>query len=265
MSPTLVRLFSLYVRRYLGRHFDAVRISRGGHLPGVEDPPLVIYLNHPSWWDPLVGLQIARSLLAERSHFAAIDAAALTRYGFFRRLGFFGVEQGSRAGARTFLRVSRQVLALPRGTLWLTPQAEFSDPRSGDLRLAPGLAHLARTAPHCRFLPLALEYPFWDERLPEALARFGDPVPARELTSLPPDTVTLRLAQALAATQRDLAEEAIGRDPRAFRSLLQGRVGVGRIYDSWQAAVARVRGRPFDPAHASVVRASALGRRRRAS
>ena len=46
-------------------------------------------------------------------------------------------------------------------------------PATRPVRLRPGLAHLARRVPGATIVPLALEYPFWDERTPEALCRFG--------------------------------------------------------------------------------------------
>ncbi len=49
-------LFRKYVRRYLRHHFHAVRVSQAGPLPGLLAGPLVVVANHPSWWDPLVGL-----------------------------------------------------------------------------------------------------------------------------------------------------------------------------------------------------------------
>ena len=54
-----VRGFTRYVRRYLRRHFHAVRLVRAGRPEAPAEGPLVIVLNHPSWWDPLVGAVLA--------------------------------------------------------------------------------------------------------------------------------------------------------------------------------------------------------------
>ena len=93
-SPRLVRFFTRHVKRfYLARDFHAVRLSKSG-IPGpVPDGPLIIVLNHPSWWDPLVGLVLAE-LFPDRAHYAPMDANALGRYRIFERLGMFGVEPG---------------------------------------------------------------------------------------------------------------------------------------------------------------------------
>ena len=48
--------FMWYVRGYLRRHFHAIRLLKpsDGRLtvPDVADQPVLLYTNHPSWWDP---------------------------------------------------------------------------------------------------------------------------------------------------------------------------------------------------------------------
>lgn len=252
-SELLLRLFAGYTRRYLRRHFHAVRLLRGGGPPaaGGEAPrqPLVVYLNHPSWWDPLVGLHLALTLLPGRRHHSPMDAEQLERYGFFRRLGFFPVERGSAAGARRFLATAEALLAEPRTVLWITPQGRFADPRERPVELESGLARLARRMGHGQLVPLALEYPFWEERFPEALAGFGRPLAAADLAGLPAPEVGRRLAAALETAQDQLAAAARRRDPAAFDTLLGGRAGVGGVYDRWRALVARLRGERFVAGH----------------
>src|SRR5262249_52098501 len=128
-----------------------------------------------SWWDPLVGLVVAERF-AGREHYAPIDAKALGRYRFFEKLGFFGVEQNSARGVRTFLQTSRAILSRPNAMLWITPQGRFTRVRDRPLGLRPGVAHLAHHLDRAIILPLALEYTFWEEKLPEALAQFGESI-----------------------------------------------------------------------------------------
>jgi 1-acyl-sn-glycerol-3-phosphate acyltransferase len=243
-SPRLIGVFSWWMRRYLPRHFHALRLSRAGR-PRVTGDPLLIVLNHPSWWDPLVCL-ILSQLFTNYIHFAPIDAAALNRYGFFRRLGFYPVELGSPRGAITFLRTTTQLLSRPGVAVWLTAQGRFVDPRIRPPGLRGGVGHLVHRLANASVLPLAIEYPFWDERLPEVLTRFGDPMPVGGGN---PTEWTERIEAALAATQDALAAEAQARDREAFDVLLRGRSGVGGVYDWWRRLRARLRHEPFDPAH----------------
>jgi phytoene desaturase len=249
-SAWLLRLFTRYVRRYLTRNFRALRLSRGGRPEVPAEGPLVIVLNHPSWWDPLVAI-VLKDLFPRHSHYAPIGAAALGRYRFFERLGFFGVEQGTRQGALAFLRTGAAVLARPDTALWVTAQGRFTDPRERPVRLRPGVAHLLRRLEGGVVLPLALEYPFWEERYPEALARFGTPVPIGRGRDRPVDDWLGRIEAGLGATQDALAAEARRRDPKAFEVLVGGKAGVGGVYDLWRRLRAWLRGGRFRSAHGS--------------
>ncbi|HTQ78555.1 MAG TPA: lysophospholipid acyltransferase family protein, partial [Thermoanaerobaculia bacterium] len=241
VSHRLLRGFMRYVEPYLRRHFHAVRLARTGAPPLLaQDEPLVIYLNHPSWWDPLIGLLLSQRLFPERRHYSPIQAEALTRYAFFARLGFFGLEPGTVHGARRFLAISEDLLS-QGGTLWLTPGGRFSDPRERPAPLAPGLGHLAARLRRGTLLPLAVEYPFWEERFPEALLRFGEPfvLGSPDGAARTAQGWTELLAARLAATQDALAKDAVSREASRFETLLGGRAGVGGVYDLWRRLKAR--------------------------
>jgi 1-acyl-sn-glycerol-3-phosphate acyltransferase len=239
----------LYLERYFARHFSAVRRALGDPPPRVGNGPLVVYSNHPSWWDPLVFFLLGRRFFVEREGYGPMDAAALGRYGIFRRLGVFGVEQGSPRGAREFLHTAAAVLERPNSTLWLTAQGAFTDPRDRPVRLRPGLAHLVRRLRGATVVPLALEYPFWNERLPEVLVRFGSPIVVDDGRELPADDWRQLFERRLEVTMDDLAKSSASRSPERFESLLQGRVGTGGVYERWRRARALVAGRTFEAAH----------------
>jgi 1-acyl-sn-glycerol-3-phosphate acyltransferase len=233
----LVAWFRRYARRYVGRHFHAVRLSRRGRAPRVPEGPLIVVTNHPSWWDPMI-ISLLTGLFPDRVPYGPIDARALEKYRFFAKLGFFGVEQDSMRGARTFLRTGQAILEQPGTALWVTAQGHFADTRERPLRLMPGVEHLARRMERGTILPVAIEYTFWDESKPEALVRFGEPIRFGEA-----------VAPALERAMDDLAAEAKTRDPMLFDNLLEGRSGVGGVYDLWRHVRARVRGESFSAEH----------------
>ncbi len=249
ISPWLLGWFRWYSARYLRRHFHALRLSRDCRPDVPHDVPLVVYLNHAAWWDPLVGLILAERLFPRRATYAPIEAKALGRYRFMERLGLFGIDQQTRSGGLRFLRVSRAILARPDTALWITPEGRFADPRQRPVPFRPGLAHLARSLPSGVLLPLAIEYPFWEERSPEALARFGEPIQVETRNDRSVADWNALLESRLRATQDALAQQAIRRDSKAFETLLRGRAGVGGVYDLWRRVVARLRGEAFSPEH----------------
>ena len=230
ISSIAYRLFARVVRGSFRRHFCAVMAQRAEVLENAR-PPLVVYANHASWWDPMTCLLLARELMPHYRHYAPMDTAALERYPLLRRIGFFPVDTSSSGGVAQFLRAAEAALE-EGGVLWVTPQGRYSDVREYPLAFRPGLGALAARLPHVPFLPLAMEYTFWDERLPKTLLRFGDPVTLAE--GIAPEAATRELEGALAATMMDLQRASCTRDASAFRTLLVGRRGVGRMHSLLQ-------------------------------
>lgn len=248
-SRRLQRLFFWYARHYLGKHLHALRV-RIPRPPRIDsDVPVVVYLNHPSWWDPLVASIIARELFPDRLHYAPIEASGLSKYRFLSRVGFFGIEEGTIRGAKTFLHTAATICSSLSAALWLTPQGRFADPRERPVRLETGLGHLLCRLDRAFVLPLAVEYPFWEERTAEALALAGSPILVGADERLRAQQWTSRLADRLEAAQDELAQLSRERDSRSFRTLVRGRGGVGGIYDLWRAAKSWIRGEKFRRDH----------------
>jgi hypothetical protein len=86
-SDFLYRWIAWWISGYLRKHFHAIRLARGTRPDVPPDLPLIVVLNHPSWWDPLIGVVLA-GLSPDRSHYAPMDAQALRRYWLCNRLGF---------------------------------------------------------------------------------------------------------------------------------------------------------------------------------
>ncbi len=251
VSPWLFKGFALYARAYIKKHFHALRLCRAGQPPAEDDAPLVVYANHASWWDPLVGLVLGQTFFPRRNLFAPMAAESLEKYRMLARLGFFGVEQNSVRGAATFLRTSLKILRWPSASLWITPQGQFGDPRDRPIRFKPGLGQLAQRVNRALFVPLAIEYPFWEERTPEVLAAFGEPVlvEASHIRRADAKYWTALFEQKLSATLDRLARASQRRIPEEFTTILRGRAGVGLLYDGWRKLRARLRGETFANEH----------------
>jgi len=248
-SPRLFKLFTRYLDRYFARSFTAVRILKPG-LPALPSgQPLIFFSNHVGWWDPIFILLICARLLPEHRHFGPIDEAALRKYGFLRRVGLFPVSQETARGAAQFLMTARRLLAEPAVALWLTPQGAFADARARPVTFTPGLAHLASHASQPVLVPVAIEYPFWSERQPEALMSFGQPIAAREQGGLGRAEWTDHLEQALQSEMDRLAMAAIARDAAQFDALVVGHARVSPVYDAWRWAKARMKGERFSARH----------------
>lgn len=237
-SPVLCRFFARMMAREMRRGFHRLRLARPAVPEVPQGAPLIVYTNHPSWWDPAFFAVLAPRLFPGRDHYGPIEARMLEKYRFMRRIGIFGIEPGTRSGAAKFLSVGEAVLADPRRMLWVTAQGQFSDPRERPLGLRSGTARLLARVPGAVALPLAVEYPFWTEKRPEALARFGAPERDAE-----------RLEAALTETMDRLAADAVAREPGRFETVLEGSAGMGGVYEVWRRLKAAARGERFRPEH----------------
>lgn len=227
------------------RRFHAVRLARENAdllaEAAAHPAPVIVAFNHPSWWDPMVAVLLARRFMPEREHLAPIDAAALRTFGFFRRLGVFGIDPDDPASLRAMAEhVGERFRRNPCTTLWITPQGRLTDPRV-EVRIRPGAAALAAQHPGARVIAAAVEYVFWGHPKPEVLIR---------LEPCEPDgggagrTAAWHRAMqgAMRRSAEALAELAIARDPRPFRLLVgreRGGDEVNPLYDLWL----RLRGR----------------------
>jgi len=258
--------FQWYIPRYIRKHFHALALNRTAlAAPDISSKDsLVVYANHASWWDPLFAMYSANQMFPDFTFHAPIAAAALEKYRIFSKLGFFPVEQETFLGAKHFLDVSLRLLQRPGTSIWITPEGRFTDVRDHTAEFMPGLAHLAhslqrRTEPgsvRTWFVPISIEYTFWEERLPEILVWFGEPqlVAHREAPAPSKSEWNDRLVTALRDAQTNLSAAAIARDESVFEVMLSGSAGTSRVYDAWRRAWSRISGRPIELQHGTKLR-----------
>ena len=243
--------FHQFLGKYLRRHFHTIAMLRHSdeEVSLNADTPMIVYANHPSWWDPLIAHFLNRSLFAPRQFYAPIDAAALEQYKVFAKLGFYGIKADSKSGAADFLRVSKAILSTGSAAIWITPEGRFTDARDHSQPLMPGLAHLCSKMQTGYVVPMAFEYTFWDERLPLCLANLGTIINVSEHQSLTKESWSERLNDGLRIAQTQLADAAIERSPDRFRPMLSGKRGAGAIYDSFRRMKSWMTGREFQASH----------------
>jgi 1-acyl-sn-glycerol-3-phosphate acyltransferase len=247
-SEWMIRWFQRYCLRYAAKNFHGVRLSKTSFaVPDEPDVPQLFVMNHPAWWDVITSFVLS-ARAPHRKHYAPIEAAMLAKYRMFAKLGLFGVEPTPR-GAAIFLRTAKAIFERPQSSLWVTAQGRFSDVRERPIRLRPGVGGVAARMTRGVIVPVAFEYPFWTEKTPETLIRFGEPMDVRDGNGLDSQAWTRLIEDRLTDTMDVLAAEAIRRDPDLFTEIVGGRAGVGGVYDRWRRFRAFLRGQRFDPAH----------------
>lgn len=241
-SPRIAPAFIWYVtQRLIPSRFHALRIATdsvdtANAIDRVADP-VIIVMNHQSWWDPMIGLALAAKLWPSRRGIAPMDATQLEKFAILRKIGIFGIHPDDPASMSAMLEfVQTRFNSLPRPTLMLTPQGQFADIRS-PLVLRPGAAALAAKFPSCRVVSVAVEYAFWLDQKPEVLMRVQN-------ISTPEVISTTAWHRALTLGMQENAEAlarlVIARDPAPFTTFLGGTgTGTNPFYDLWN----RLRGK----------------------
>ena len=250
-SRRALGLFSVYLHWYLKRHFHSLRVANAGRLNRRAEP-LILFGNHASWWDPLTAMIMGRELMPEREHYAPMDAIALEHYKIFKPMGFFPVDNASPRGAAQLKRAGDQVLSRPGAVLWITPESQFQDVRKRPIAFKPGIGALISRRGRLTCVPMAIEYVYWNERLPEILVNVGEPLEIADGTMEDARTWTNLMSYAMAATLDELAMLAIDRAPESFETVLAGSGGIGGIYEMWKRLQSAVTGRPYHHDHGSL-------------
>lgn len=234
-SPLIIRFFARHVRSMFRKRFHSVRMVRAT-MPALQDAcrddrPLIVVMNHSSWWDPLVPLLLRDEYFGECSPLAPMDRAQLEKFGFFRRLGIFGMDPDDPASLEAMGGyVLEHLRSAARPVFFVTPQGRFADVRT-PIRLRPGVASIAAAAVREGLDPnvvcLGMEYAFWVDQKPELFLRVEACEGAHDSTTGWQRAIT-------GAMQRNadaLAETVMGRDPDAFATILGGASRVHPLYD----------------------------------
>ncbi len=139
---------------------------------------IVIYCNHPSFWDPVILATIHRVMLPDHAPFTPIDETALKRHWYFHGLGFFGIPLSSTAGYRRFREVFDATVSHPEKSCFIvTPQGRFSNNLIRPIVLQRGLSGaLMKTESDLCVVPLALDYSHSQASGRSASALLGGPV-----------------------------------------------------------------------------------------
>lgn len=231
--PAFARFFAAYSERLLRRRFASVRLMQeGAELLARADwyaGPVLLTMNHASWWDPLVGLVLVSRHLPSRTGTAPMDIEEFRRFRFMKRLGMFGLDPKhpdalallTEYVAEFFRRESRPLVGI-------TPQGAFSDVRR-PMRLRPGAASIAAAHPGALVLVLCAEYTFWEQPRPEIFLNVSEcPRPARESVA----AWHRQLTDAMQSCADALAERVIARDAAAFEQLAYaGGAQIHPVYD----------------------------------
>ncbi len=224
-----------YVRRLFARRFHGVHLERASLELAAKlyegHEPLLIVMNHSSWWDPLIFVFLHGAFVRTRRVIAPMDRSQLERFSIFRRVGVFGIDPDDPRSLAAMIRYVEGELAVDRrSVIFITPQGKFVDARS-PIENRPGAATLASRVAEMRVVAVAVEYGFWIDARPEIFLRMREVSPPAERSTAHWHS---SITQAMQENSVQLAASVISRDEGRFARIAgAGSAKINPIYDLW--------------------------------
>lgn len=223
-------LYWVFARWSLWSNFDRVWAQTVGPLPHPDQGPLILYLNHSSWWDGYMMMVIHRMILRRRFNgYLMMEENQLRAFRFFAWCGAFSINRNNRSDVVRAINYSSYVLRERRNrALYIFPQGKILPNDARPLVVYPGVARIIKAAGNVTLCPIALRYEFRGEQRPEAFIRLG---PAhRPVADARTDAQMRDITERLTAGLDALRAAVVTDDTSGFQVLLQGRPGIDKTF-----------------------------------
>lgn len=214
------KIFAVYNKNLIKRRFSSLKVFNiDSLLYKKQTLPLIIYVNHSSWWDGLTAFQL--SYKAKLDSFIMMEEQHLRRFYLFRRLGAFSIEKEKPRKALKSLEYSAALLKNePERTLWIFPQGEILPNDTRPLKFYNGLSRIIATAGKCFVLPLAVRYEFTGEFKPEIFVKIGEAEVISGGEDFNIKEMTKYFADKLTLTLDELKTDVINNDLTKYRNII---------------------------------------------
>lgn len=222
-SKVFTKVYSIYNRWLLRRHFQQIFLDRSGRM--AEGRPTLFIANHSNWWDDLLALQLNEEIL-KRDMYAMMFQKGLKKFRFFRKLGGFSMNPGSIADIQRSLRYSVELLSEASDrAMWLFPQGAIQHQEIRPIQLMSGLGAMVERMYDLQVIPVVFYYTYDQDRKPSVYIRITDALVLDE--ECRKRKIATRIAQEALETRLDrLREEVISRQTKNFEPWMKTYSGV---------------------------------------
>lgn len=208
-SRLFEKIFAIYNRNLFRRRFHSCKIS-GLDFLRAKNPakPLIVYVNHSSWWDGLTAFEISRA--ANLDSFVMMEEKQLKNLRLFQRLGAFSVVRENPREAVQSIRYAVNLLKQnSHRTLWIFPQGEILPNDLRPLKFYKGLAHMVEDTDDCAAVSVAMRYEFFGNYKPEVLVKIDAPEEFSDKNIFDVKKQTEYFEERLAKTLNDLKTDIL--------------------------------------------------------
>lgn len=219
--------------------FHRVWVRQNPNLPKIGALPILLYVNHTSWWDGYMISVLMHELWRPAMSSLMVEAETLRKYSFLRYLGAFGVDrENPRDGIAAIQYAVAGLNRQPYGVVAIFPQGKFYHPEVRPLHFYNGVGLIAKqavaTTGACALVPLALRYEFVREQKPEAFLHIGTPTFINNAHPIHNNAkaLTAHMEQTLIAEMDILRADCVAYRFDSFSSLLSGNMGIQQWWDT---------------------------------
>lgn len=218
----VVSLFHIYNRNLLRRRFHGLR-ARGLDLmraqaTAKDNVPMLIYMNHSSWWDALAPMYLTYT--AGLEWYAMMEEKQLRQFPFFRRLGCFSVTRENPRAALESVNYAAKLIENTNRAVGIFPQGATLHNDLRPLMFYTGAAHIIKRLPVVRLMPVALRYEHLQDFRPEIFIQIGKPETHTAHENTDVKKLTAHLAECLTIELDALKQTIIENDFEGFQEVL---------------------------------------------
>jgi len=249
-SEFVTRWFCHHAKCQLQKNFSKCSLTKESQIPTFEENvPVIAVSNHSSWWDALLGLYVGQYVF-KKEMYGVFKEEQLRRYGIFRFVGAYSVDQESLGDVKEFLRYTHELLKDTSRLLWIYPQGTLSSNVILPFDFKKGFANIAARFKKVHIFKMVVSYDFWIEPKPEIVIDF---LPLETLEpqkgSAFQDALTERVCGEMTARMREI-QKIIGKhDTSKLEPLFVQEHGANVIYDVYRKAKATLKGETFKKSH----------------
>jgi 1-acyl-sn-glycerol-3-phosphate acyltransferase len=135
----IYNFFKIYTRWKIRRSFHTVEVNR---TFTDKDLPVLLIMNHMSWWDGFWALYLNMKLFHRKFHFMMLESQ-LRRYPFFNKCGGYSVNKHTRSIIET-LDYTVELLSENKNLVLLFPQGEIESLYTHSLHFEPGIEYILK-------------------------------------------------------------------------------------------------------------------------
>ena len=172
--PRWRAVWHFYIKKALERRFYSIRVKHPEHFDMRDkSAACIFYTQHTCWWDGLIGYCLYTFLFKEKTNMMVED---LLSFPLLRYVGAFSIDKKSPKSILRSMQYAVDFLTNERTSLWMFPQGVIKPPNHRPLELQKGIAYLAQKVDKVNLIPIAIQYPFLRQGLPEVMVDIGKPI-----------------------------------------------------------------------------------------